>query len=125
MFSWLALSVAFLPLFSQAGPAWSTYRPNLYFGLRPNVSDTLQTGMLWTGVQPGQGSQSIARLRHSCEQDDGVDAYNWIRHDGRNAGTQEIRDTENNVLLRVHFLKIPGGDHGQRTGIVCTASVSC
>ena len=26
---------------------WGTFRPNLYFGLRPSVPNTLMTGLMW------------------------------------------------------------------------------
>jgi mannosyl-oligosaccharide glucosidase len=37
---------------------WGTYRPNLYFGLRPRQPHSLMTGMLWFGTQD---FQSFAR----------------------------------------------------------------
>jgi mannosyl-oligosaccharide glucosidase len=44
------------PLFSQ--PAndtqsllWGPYRPNLYFGLRPRLPQSLMTGLMWFGTQ--------------------------------------------------------------------------
>jgi hypothetical protein len=37
---------------------WGTYRPNLYFGLRPRLPHSLMTGMLWFGTQD---FQSFAR----------------------------------------------------------------
>ena len=30
---------------------WGTYRPNLYFGLRPQVPLSLMTGLMWFGTQ--------------------------------------------------------------------------
>lgn len=37
---------------------WGTYRPNLYFGLRPRVPQSLMTGFMWFGTQD---YQSVAR----------------------------------------------------------------
>ena len=37
---------------------WGTYRPNLYFGLRPKVPQSLMTGLMWFGTQD---YQSITR----------------------------------------------------------------
>lgn len=31
--------------------AWGAYRPNLYFGLRPRIPQSLMTGLLWFGTQ--------------------------------------------------------------------------
>ena len=33
---------------------WGTYRPNLYFGLRPKVPQSLMTGLMWFGTQDYQ-----------------------------------------------------------------------
>ena len=37
---------------------WGAYRPNLYFGLRPRVPQSLMTGLMWFGTQD---YQSISR----------------------------------------------------------------
>jgi mannosyl-oligosaccharide glucosidase len=37
---------------------WGTYRPNLYFGLRPRLPATLLTGLMWFGAQDYQGFSS-------------------------------------------------------------------
>jgi len=38
---------------------WGTYRPNLYFGLRPRLPQSLMSGLMWWGTQdyPSMGSQ--------------------------------------------------------------------
>lgn len=41
---------------------WSTYRPNLYFGLRPRVPNTLMTGLMWHGLNDYQSVMSMCRL---------------------------------------------------------------
>lgn len=33
---------------------WGAYRPNLYFGLRPRIPQSLMTGLLWFGTQDYQ-----------------------------------------------------------------------
>ena len=55
---------------------------------------------------------SLAEVRHSCEQDDNLGGYAWTEHDGRSAGTQVIKDVENNVQLKTEFLKTPAGIEG-------------
>jgi mannosyl-oligosaccharide glucosidase len=30
---------------------WGAYRPNLYFGLRPRIPQSLMTGLIWFGTQ--------------------------------------------------------------------------
>ena len=35
---------------SNATLLWGTYRPNLYFGLRPRVPSSITAGLLWNGL---------------------------------------------------------------------------
>ncbi len=37
---------------------WGTYRPNLYFGLRPRLPQSLMTGLVWFGTQDYQSFTS-------------------------------------------------------------------
>ena len=55
---------------------------------------------------------TYAGPRHACDQDDGLEGYAWTKHDGREAGTQVLKDPSNNVELTTEFLKTPGGAHG-------------
>jgi hypothetical protein len=34
---------------------WGIYRPNLYFGTRARLPDTLMTGLMWFGTQDFSG----------------------------------------------------------------------
>ncbi|KAG6879960.1 hypothetical protein C0992_008894 [Termitomyces sp. T32_za158] len=79
---------------------WGPYRPNLYFGLRPRIPNSLMTGLMWFGT------------RHACEQGDELDSYTWTEYDPRQGGVQVIHDSSNNVKITTEFLKVPGGDHG-------------
>ncbi|KAI0340653.1 glycoside hydrolase [Trametopsis cervina] len=88
---------------------WGAYRPNLYFGLRPQLPHSLMTGLLWFGTQD---YQSFAKPRHACDQGDGLSSYTWTEYDAREGGTQVIKDAPNNVQLTTQFLKVPGGAHG-------------
>jgi len=36
---------------SSDPPVWGAYRPNLYFGLRPRLPQSLMTGLIWFGTQ--------------------------------------------------------------------------
>jgi hypothetical protein len=36
---------------------WGAYRPNLYFGVRPRIPQSLMTGLMWYGTQDHQGSR--------------------------------------------------------------------
>ncbi|RDX48402.1 glycoside hydrolase family 63 protein [Lentinus brumalis] len=88
---------------------WGTYRPNLYFGLRPKVPQSLMTGLMWFGTQD---YQSITRTRHACDQGDGLEGYSWTEYDPREGGVQVINDAPNNVKITTQFLKVPGGEYG-------------
>lgn len=36
---------------------WGTYRPNLYFGTRPRVPESVMTGLMWFDASQFQGFQ--------------------------------------------------------------------
>ncbi|KAJ7632404.1 glycoside hydrolase [Roridomyces roridus] len=88
---------------------WGPYRPNLYFGLRPRIPQSLMTGLMWFGTH---NYQSIGRTRHACDQGDGITSYTWTEYDTREGGVQVIIDGPNNVKITTEFLKVAGGDHG-------------
>ncbi|KAJ7694121.1 glycoside hydrolase family 63 protein [Mycena rosella] len=88
---------------------WGPYRPNLYFGLRPRIPQSLMTGLMWFGTQD---YQSISKTRHACDQGDGITSYTWTEYDTREGGVQVIQDGPNNVKITTEFLKVAGGDHG-------------
>ncbi|RYO78839.1 hypothetical protein DL766_006804 [Monosporascus sp. MC13-8B] len=77
--------------------------PNLYFGVRPQVPDTLLMGMMW-----GQGqdkSTLVNTLHDTCEQDDGIEGYGWTMYDARIGGSQTIHDSPGHVDITTHFIK--------------------
>ena len=41
---------------------WGTYRPNLYFGLRPRVPHSLMTGLMWHGLQNWESFSSAFKF---------------------------------------------------------------
>ncbi|KAJ7470519.1 glycoside hydrolase [Mycena latifolia] len=88
---------------------WGPYRPNLYFGLRPRIPQSLMTGLMWFGTHD---YQSISKTRHACDQGDGITSYTWTEYDTREGGVQVIKDGPNNVKITTEFLKVAGGDHG-------------
>ncbi|KAF9484872.1 glycoside hydrolase [Pholiota conissans] len=92
---------------------WGAYRPNLYFGLRPRIPQSLMTGLMWFGTED---YQSISKTRHACDQGDNLDSYTWTEYDTREGGVQVIKDSANNVKITTEFLKVAGGDHGGSWG---------
>jgi mannosyl-oligosaccharide glucosidase len=89
---------------------WGTYRPNIYFGTRTRSPSSLLTGLIWFGVDDMK-DQPWNNIRHSCDQGDGL-LYGWNKHNGRNFGSQTIKDTKYNVQLNTEFIKIENGEKG-------------
>lgn len=64
---WLALLAAAPALGQDAALngsdtlVWGAYRPNLYFGLRPRIKQSLMTGLMWFGVQDYQSISSTCK----------------------------------------------------------------
>ncbi|CAH8535697.1 unnamed protein product [Dicrocoelium dendriticum] len=81
---------------------WGTYRPGLYFGLKHRSPDSLMIGLIWA-IQDSQNP----RFLHLCDSNDGVLNYNWLEHDGRHFGTQQIVDLQH--VITVSFVKQPTG----------------
>lgn len=81
---------------------WGTYRPQIYFGIRPAISNSILSGLLW--FSPTR-YDSFLQARHDCDENDSIDGYGWKYHDGRSFAIQEIRDTPNNYLIETSWLK--------------------
>lgn len=101
---------------ADASLLWGSYRPQIYFGLRPRLADSLLTGLAWFGLQDYSGFQHI---RHQCSDQDGMKGFTWKYHDGREFGIQEVNDNVNNYRLETSFLKVDtsnknGGSWGAR-----------
>lgn len=126
---------------SNSSLLWGTYRPNLYFGTRPRLPESLMTGLMWFDGSHFQGFQRkyrntwlegtqihdnlppyyyyyyyfvlILGLRHSCEQGDGLTGYGYHKHNGRNFAKQILNDGPSNIKITTEFIKIPG-QHGKK-----------
>lgn len=86
---------------------WGTYRPQLYFGMRPRLPESLLTGLAWF---PTNDYQGIDRLRHNAADTDGIDSFGWTHHDGKAYGEQRIVDSHSNYVITTSFIKT-GTDH--------------
>ncbi|TVY57315.1 putative mannosyl-oligosaccharide glucosidase [Lachnellula suecica] len=89
---------------------WGAYRPNLYFGVKPRIPDSLTGGLMWAKVDNYQDVQN--NFRHTCEQGDDIKGYGWDEYDARTGGTQTIHDVANGIDITTMFVKVPGGSHG-------------
>ncbi|KAI7893279.1 glycoside hydrolase [Mucor mucedo] len=99
---------------SNSSLLWGTYRPNLYFGTRPRIPESVMTGLMWFDASQFQGFQKI---RHACDQGDGIEGYGYHKHDGREYASQEINDKPSNIKLSTEFIKVPGGKNGGDWGV--------
>ncbi|CAI8616993.1 unnamed protein product [Vicia faba] len=95
---------------------WGTYRPHLYLGIRARTPQSLMAGLMWIGVKDGSN-----HLRHVCRYEDGLSAYGWTKHNGRDYGHQVLVD--HGLILTTEFLKSNGdgsgygGDWAVRIGV--------
>ncbi|GAA5904067.1 hypothetical protein JCM6882_003816 [Rhodosporidiobolus microsporus] len=85
-----------------------TFRPGLYFGVKPRIPSSFLSGLIWWGAHD---YQSFSQPRHEADQRDGLN-YFFTEHDGRSAGKEVLKDPKNNVELTVDFLKVPGEKGG-------------
>lgn len=88
---------------------WGTYRPQLFFGLRPQMPRSLVTGLAWFSTAD---YDHASVLRHSASDNEGIESFKWLYHDGRNFGIQEITDRKYNYRLETSFVKA-GHQHGR------------
>ena len=98
----LMLTTVFAIVTHAESTLWGTYRPQLLFGLRPRMPQTLLTGFMYYSPTSIQGG---APTRHLASVNPGPDYFRWKYHDGRNFGIQEIVDHEHNYLLETSFVK--------------------
>ncbi len=82
---------------------WGPYRPNLYFGIRPRLTNALTTSLLWGRAEDYQTMANT--LRFTCEQHSGMDGYGWDVYDPRSGGVQTVRDRGNGIDLETSFVK--------------------
>ena len=97
--------MALFPAEHNASLLWGTFRPGIYFGLRSQSYPTaLAAGLMWVhGSAP-----TMDKLRHKCEQDE-VDRYGFMAHDGRSFGAQPIVDSANGIALQTSFVRTDDG----------------
>jgi mannosyl-oligosaccharide glucosidase len=95
---------------------WGPYRPNLYFGVRPRIPNSLLMGLMWARVEDYQSVQH--NFRHTCEQHEGMAGYGWERYDPRHGGIQTVHDAGNQIDITTSFFKdSSAGDKGGNWGV--------
>lgn len=93
---------------------WGPYRPNVYFGIRPQIPESLLMGLMWAKTENDEFASQD--LRHSCQHREGIDGYWWENYDPRTGGSQTIHDITNYIDIRTDFFKSMNEDAGQRWG---------
>jgi len=73
---------------------WGTYRPGVYFGLRPRAPKSLIFGLMW--LDPLR-QDALTKIRHQAQMSDGLSKYEWLAHDGERFGRQGILDEGLNI----------------------------
>lgn len=92
---------------------WGTYRSGLYFGLRSRSFPAfVSAGLLWTSQH-----EDVAQLRYECRQEDRLQKYGWLQHDGRAFGDQRIEDQHNHVALRTLYARLGERDEPSAAGV--------
>ncbi|KUI59419.1 hypothetical protein VP1G_06690 [Cytospora mali] len=86
---------------------WGPYRPNLYFGVRPQIPETLLMGLMWASGEDRY--RLMNTIRDTCEQNDGIKGHGWTMYDPRVGGSQVVHDEELGIDLTTDFLKTEDG----------------
>lgn len=93
---------AFVGENSRSSLRWGTYRSGLYLGVRSrSYPFFVASGLLW-----GTQHEDVSQLRHECRQEDRLQKYGWLQHDGRYYGLQSVEDQFNRVQLRTHYVRL-------------------
>ena len=83
-------------------PKWGSFRPGLYFGMKETSFKALPpkvTGIMWSNYELMQRE----RVRHHAAQGE-LDSFSWLRHDGRNFGSQSFTDKTAGVQISGIFI---------------------
>lgn len=87
---------------------WGPYRPNVYLGIRSQEEQSLVFGLMWAAADNSDAFPK--HLRHTCEQDEGMDGYGWTKYSPRFGGTQTIHDPQNNINITAGFTRAASTD---------------
>lgn len=104
---------AYVDANSQSALRWGTYRSGLYFGVRSRSHPFfVASGLLW-----GSQHEDISQLRHECRQDDRLQKYGWLEHDGRSYGLQRVEDQFNRIALQSHYIRLAPATEDVASGV--------
>lgn len=83
---------------------WGSYRPGVYFGMKPRVIDAINFGIQWHSINNLETGGHFGNLRHQADARDKT-VYGWSHHDGKNFGIQTIKDPKNRLVITTQWLK--------------------
>lgn len=86
---------------------WGPYRPNLYFGVKPKLRESLLSGLMWFNAD---SFNHIHTIRHECEQGDNMASFGWHEYDSRLGGRQLIEDVNHDVDITTEFVTSEDGE---------------
>ena len=82
-------------------PLWGSYRPGIYFGMKTRSPVSMSTGILWATTRGGRNN-----FRHDTNQDE-LTQFEWVKHDGKHYGQQNLLDTSYNMKINTTFVVRP------------------
>ena len=105
----LILPLSFVGADDSDNLLWGAYRPNLYFGVRPQLPQSLMTGLLWFGTSNYQSFTSKPFFLRLNEQNDKYMCHKRhamlvIKMTGLQAilGQNTMREKEERRLSKTH-----------------------
>jgi mannosyl-oligosaccharide glucosidase len=91
---------------------WGTYRSGLYYGLRSRTYPYfVSAGLLWQSQH-----EDLSQMRHLCRQEDRLQKYGWLKHDGKTFGMQIIEDQHNRLQLKTFYTRFLPKENEQING---------
>ncbi|KAL0221106.1 hypothetical protein RCL1_000960 [Eukaryota sp. TZLM3-RCL] len=103
----LLLSIFLLLTLSLANDSlfWGTYRPGHYFGVKSQVPDSLNFGLVWFSFSDPRALQNIRHEYTTANVDANIIA-NYKEHDLHNYAIEEIHDHPYNLNISLSFVKL-------------------
>lgn len=85
----------------QLSRLWGSYRPQVYFGIRPRIPESVLFGLMW---MPVHNPEYVVDhdFRHTAEQNS-LKSFTWTHHDGNKFGVQRLKDK--GYTLETSFVK--------------------
>lgn len=87
---------------------WSTYAPQLYFGIKPALPHSLSAGLMWYGLNDWEGLQRFHHTSSSSNPSNGgLQSYTYTSYIPTLGNTQTLKDSRNGLTLNTAFVNLP------------------